>query len=170
MKKLLFLVVLLVFMGCSSTQINKNQKKDIAICKQYYDNWELDKLNIKIHEIKTYDIKLATDLAKSLEERKNQKKELEILLQNMKQSIKLGHINEIEKNFQDTIANRELMKYLKENNSLAFDIIIGKIKFYKETAKNMIGLVYLDQVIYLSVDYKLLKNNWRIKRWKLTES
>ncbi len=79
MKKLLFLVVVLIFMGCSNTQINKNQKNDIAISKQYLDNWKLSDLEYKIQEIHTYNKELADELNKDLLAKNQAKKDLETL-------------------------------------------------------------------------------------------
>lgn len=167
MKKLLFLVIVLIFMGCSNTQINKNQKNDIAICNQYLDNWELSDLEHKIQEIHLYNKELADELNRDLLVKKQYKKDLEVLLNRVEASIKSHRIDKIEKDFEDTIRNRELIKILKENDFSYHKIIIGKPKFYKNTASNIIGLMYLDQVMYLSVEYKVKEINWRIERWRV---
>lgn len=167
MKKLLFLVIVLIFMGCSNTQINKNQKNDIAISKQYLDNWKLSDLEYKIQEIHTYNKELADELNKDLLAKNQAKKDLETLLNKIEVSIKTHRIDRIEKDFANTIKNRELIKILKENDFSYYKIIIGKPKFYKNTASNVIGLVYLDQVMYLSVEYKLKESKWRIEGWRV---
>lgn len=169
MKKLLFLVVVLIFMGCSNTQINKNQKDDIEICNQYLNNWELEKLDHKILEIGSYNKKLADKLKEDLLVREQNKESLEKLLEKIKISIKTQRVSDIEEYFDNTLENRELIKFLKQNDFSSWKIIIGKAKFYKDTATNVVGLIYLDQVEYLSVKYRLKKNNWRIEGWKVKE-
>lgn len=170
MKKTLFLVVLLIFMGCSSTQIEKNQKQEMATYQEYYDNWEIEKLNSKILEIKSYDKELATKLEKASLKRQQDKKEFEKNLNDIRFFIESGDISRVKESFVDTIANRELLKFLKENNFGGLKIVIGETKFYKETASNLIGIICSDQVVYILVDYELVDNNWRVKRWKLKES
>ncbi len=170
MKKTLFLVVLLILMGCSGTQIEKNQKQDVAICQEYYNNWEIEKLNSKILEIKSYNKELATKLEKVALKRQQDKKAFEDNLRDIRFFIESGDIVNVKESFVDTVANRELLKFLKENNFGELRIVIGKTKFYKETASNLIGIIYSDQVVYILVDYELVDNNWRVKRWKLKES
>lgn len=169
MKKLLFLVILLIFMGCSNTQIDKNKKNDIGLCVKYLNNWELEKLETKILEIDLYDKKLADELKKDLLVRKQNQKDLEKLLEKIKFSIEVQQIDDIEVYFENTLKNRELLKFLKENDFSSYNIVVGKAKFYKNTATNVIGLIYLDQVEYLSVKYRLKENNWRIEGWKAKE-
>ncbi|NME35476.1 MULTISPECIES: hypothetical protein [Fusobacterium] len=165
MKKISFLIIFLLFIGCSNVQ-NKNTDKinNLKICEKYCDNWELEKLESELQKIQNKD--LEKKFKECLEEKKFYKKELDNFLRTLTISIKNNQILEIEDRFENNISNRKIIDILKNSNFSGVNIVFSKPKFYKKTAKNKVAFLFLEEVIYLSLEYEIIDGEWRITRVK----
>lgn len=165
MKKILFLIMFLLFIGCSNIRNRDTENiNNLRICEKYCDNWELDKLESELQKIQNKD--LVKKFEKCLEEKILYKKELDNFLQKIIISIKNNQISEIEDKFQNSISNKKIIKILKNSDFSEVNIIFSKPEFYKKTAKNKVAFIFLEEVIYLSIDYKIINGEWRIIRVK----
>lgn len=165
MKKILFIIIFLLFVSCSNIQ-NKNINKvnELKICEKYCDNWELEKLELELQKIQ--DKNLKEKFEKCLKDKKNYKNELDNFLKTLIISIKNNNILEIEGRFQNNILNKKILQILKNSDFSRVNIIFTKPEFYKKTAKNKAAFLFLEEVIYLSLEYEIIDGEWRITRIK----
>lgn len=82
----------------------------------------------------------------------------------IKYSIEKNDIENIENDFSDSLYNRKFIEFLKKNNFSNSKIIFGRVEFKNNRASNVLGLVFLEEVVYLHGDYKFEKGKWRVEK------
>lgn len=95
---------------------------------------------------------------------KNKEEDINIFLERVKNNIKNSNFSNIEKDFERNIYNEKTIEELKKYNLENVKILFGKVKIDGRKAKNIIGLVFSEEVIYLRGKYKLVKGKWKIER------
>ena len=94
MKKMIFVLLALVFVSCSNIQRENNQFK--GQYQYFYDNWELEKLNFEIKKIEIKDKEKANIYKKYWLERSQDKKTMINFLEELKNDLENNDINQVE--------------------------------------------------------------------------
>lgn len=95
---------------------------------------------------------------------KKKEEDINIFLERIKNNIENSNFSNIEKDFEENLYNEKTIEELKKYNLKNVKILFGKAQIDGRKAKNIIGLVFLEEVIYLQGKYKLVKGKWKIER------
>ncbi|MDP0489107.1 MAG: hypothetical protein Q7K48_09155 [Fusobacterium sp. JB021] len=90
--------------------------------------------------------------------------DINIFFKHIKTNIKKNNISAIESDFKKSIYNRKTIEELKKYNFENIKIVFSKAEIQGNNARNIIGLIFSEEVIYLHGEYKLTKGKWKIER------
>lgn len=175
-KCLIILLFALFVQGCSNitrqdtiTHQNIPQANKNLLTKKYknlYEQWNLTELENELNTDKEmYKTNSVIDKYESLlSERKEQKRQLEKLLEEIRQELEGGNTSTLEKSLDISIGKNVLMRELKNMSFQGINLFRGDFSFSKDTAKNTIGLNEGVNTLYLDVSYALKNSKWKIVR------
>ena len=97
-----------------------------------------------------------------LQEEIKSKQELIVMIEELKNKLQLNDMESIEQYFEDTFANRKILSELNNIDFSQIKIVYTQPTFYKNSAKNKIAFIFIDEVRYFQFTYKLSNKNWKI--------
>ncbi len=162
MKKIIvILLTAVLFISCSAVK-----KNEINMQKQYeilLNKWKLPELEILLEKNSgTEEAEITEKYKKLLQERKEDAKALEDMIQALKTQLESNNFENIEMYFDDTFVNRKILSELKNIDFSQMKIMYTKPKFYKNKAFNTGAVIFTDNVQYFRFSYKLSNRKWSI--------
>ena len=162
MKKIIvILLTAVLFISCSAVK-----KNEINMQKQYeilLNKWKLPELEILLEKNSgTEEAEITEKYKKLLQERKEDAKALEDMIQALKTQLESNNFENIEMYFDDTFVNRKILSELKNIDFSQMKIMYTKPEFYKNKAFNTGAVIFTDNVQYFRFSYKLSNRKWRI--------
>ena len=175
-KYLIILLFALFVQGCSNisrqdtiTYKNISQANKNLLTKKYkdlYENWNLTELENELSADKEM---YKTDSViekyeKLLSIRKEQKIQLENLLEEIEQNLESGDTSTLEEALDISVGKNALIMELKNMSFHGINLFKDDFSFSKDTAQNTIGLNEGVNTLYLDVSYALKNSKWKIVR------
>lgn len=162
MKKIIvILLTAVLFISCSAVK-----KNEINMQKQYeilLNKWKLLELEILLEKNSgTEEAEITEKYKKLLQERKEDAKALEDMIQALKTQLESNNFENIEMYFDDTFVNRKILSELKNIDFSQMKIMYTKPEFYKNKAFNTGAVIFTDNVQYFRFSYKLSNRKWSI--------
>lgn len=162
MKKIIvILLTAVLFISCSAVK-----KNEINMQKQYeilLNKWKLPELEILLEKNSgTEEAEITEKYKKLLQERKEDAKALENMIQALKTQLESNNFENIEMYFDDTFVNRKILSELKNIDFSQMKIMYTKPEFYKNKAFNTGAVIFTDNVQYFRFSYKLSNRKWSI--------
>ena len=162
MKKIIvILLTAVLFISCSAVK-----KNEINMQKQYeilLNKWKLPELEILLEKNSgTEEAEITEKYKKLLQERKEDAKALEDMIQALKTQLESNNFENIEMYFDDTFVNRKILSELKNIDFSQMKIMYTKPEFYKNKAFNTGAVIFTDNVQYFRFTYKLSNRKWSI--------
>ncbi len=162
MKKIIvILLTAVLFISCSAVK-----KNEINMQKQYeilLNKWKLPELEILLEKNSgTEEAEITEKYKKLLQERKEDAKALEDMIQALKTQLESNNFENIEMYFDDTFVNRKILSELKNIDFSQMKIMYTKPEFYKNKAFNTGAVIFTDNVQYFRFSYKLSNRKWSI--------
>lgn len=159
--KIIILLTLLLFISCSNLKSNeKSAEKKYEIL---LNSWELEKLNTLLESNSNSDeIKIVEKYKILLQSKLKEKSDLEKMIENLKFDLKSNNFNDLEMYFDDNFVNRKIISEIRKIDFSELKIISSKPKFYKNTASNVVAIIFMEQVEYFQFNYKLSNKKWSI--------
>lgn len=162
MKKIIvILLTAVLFISCSAVK-----KNEINMQKQYeilLNKWKLPELEILLEKNSgTEETEITEKYKKLLQERKEDAKALEDMIQALKTQLESNNFENIEMYFDDTFVNRKILSELKNIDFSQMKIMYTKPEFYKNKAFNTGAVIFTDNVQYFRFSYKLSNRKWSI--------
>ncbi|MGF6905677.1 hypothetical protein [Fusobacterium sp. PH5-44] len=175
-KYLIILLFAAVIGGCSNinkqgtiTYTNTSNANKNLLRKKYkslYEQWDLIKLEMELNAdkemYKTNSVIEKYDAL--LSKRKEEKRQLEYLLEEIENELENGDTSTLEKVLDISVGKNVLVKELKNMSFKGVSLFKDNISYSKDTAKNMIGLNEGVNTLYLEVSYALKNSQWKIVR------
>lgn len=159
--KIIVLLTILLFISCSGVntrEVNTEKRYEILL-----DNWKLDELNILLSDSAESDENRITAKYKILlQERIKEKSDLENMIETLKTQLKSNNFENIEMFFNDSFKNRKILSELENIDFSQMRILTTEPEFYKNTASNIAGIIFNDEVEYFRFYYKLSNKKWSI--------
>ena len=164
-KTIMVLLTVFLFISCSSTkkiEINSEKQYEILL-----NNWELEKLDLTLKDSENFQDKEVLKKYKNLlQEKIKEKSALEEMMKKIKIQLENNDFEGIELYFDDSFINRKILSELKKTDFSQMKIVYGKPEFYKDSAKNIVAVIYMDNVEYFQFNYKLKNKKWSIMEIK----
>lgn len=162
MKKIIvILLTAVLFISCSAVK-----KNEINMQKQYeilLNKWKLPELEILLEKNSgTEEAEITEKYKKLLQERKEDAKALEDMIQALKTQLESNNFENIEMYFDDTFVNRKILSELRNIDFSQMKIMYTKPEFYKNKAFNTGAVIFTDNVQYFRFSYKLSNRKWSI--------
>ena len=162
MKKIIvILLTAVLFISCSAVK-----KNEINMQKQYeilLNKWKLPELEILLEKNSgTEEAEITEKYKKLLQERKEDAKALEDMIQALKTQLESNNFENIEMYFNDSFVNRKILSELKNIDFSQMKIMYTKPEFYKNKAFNTGAVIFTDNVQYFRFSYKLSNRKWSI--------
>lgn len=159
MKKI-FMLLIFTFMliGCSSVQRNSNNR-----ALQLYKEWRLEELEKEIQYLNESE---REKYKKLLDIRVDEKEKLFDEVEKIKELLSQNNIDELEKFLDLGIKQNIVLTQLKKVDFRTANIFFSELKFYNNSATNMIAINYETTTFYYEVFYILKEKEWKIKNFK----
>lgn len=162
MKKIIItLLTILLFVSCSNikTKETNNEKKYETLL----NNWKLNELSLLLNSPENSDENRIIEKYKILlQERIEEKSALKIMLEDLKNQLESNNFDNVELYFNDSFVNRKILSELKKIDFSQMKIMYTEPEFYKNSAKNIVAIIFADNVQYFQFSYRLSNKRWNI--------
>lgn len=160
--KVIILLTLLLFVSCSQLQKNETgaeKKYEILL-----NEWKLSELEESLERDVSFNIdnKIIEKYKILLQEKKENKKELIVMIEEIRNKLQLNDIEGIKQYFGDTFINKKILSELNNIDFSQIKIVYTQPIFYKNSAKNKVAFIFIDEVRYFQFTYKLSNKKWKI--------
>lgn len=147
-----------MLIGCSSVQRNSNNR-----ALQLYKEWRLEELEKEIQYLNESE---REKYKKLLDIRVDEKEKLFDEVEKIKELLSQNNIDELEKFLDLGIKQNIVLTQLKKVDFRTANIFFSELKFYNNSATNMIAINYETTTFYYEVFYILKEKEWKIKNFK----
>lgn len=147
-----------MLIGCSSIQRNSNNR-----ALQLYKEWRLEELEKEIQYLNESE---REKYKKLLDIRVDEKERLFDEVEKIKELLSQNNIDELEKFLDLGIKQNIVLTQLKKVDFRTANIFFSELKFYNNSATNMIAINYETTTFYYEVFYILKEKEWKIKNFK----
>lgn len=147
-----------MLIGCSSVQRNSNNR-----ALQLYKEWRLEELEKEIQYLNESE---REKYKKLLDIRVDEKEKLFDEVEKIKELLSQNNIDELERFLDLGIKQNIVLTQLKKVDFRTANIFFSELKFYNNSATNMIAINYETTTFYYEVFYILKEKEWKIKNFK----
>jgi hypothetical protein len=157
--------VLLLIFCFSCVKLPKTTEKEtteINKILELYDNWELEQAQGLLENISAKSGVDKGRLSILIEERKKNKKELELLLLDLKEALYNRDYEKIKGYVSESMINMIKLEKVKEVDLTGTDIYFSKIKYYKNSANTVMLINFYEDTSYIDLQFQLKNGLWKL--------
>ncbi len=164
LKKFSISVLLLIFCFSCVKLPKTTEKKTTEINKilELYDNWELEQAQGLLENISAKSGVDESRLSILIEERKKNKKELELLLLDLKGALYNRDYEKIKGYISESMINMIKLEKVKEVDLTGTDIYFSKIRYYKNSANTVMLINFYEDTSYIDLQFQLKNGLWKL--------
>lgn len=101
-----------------------------------------------------------------LEQKREQEIELKKLVEKLKYDLKSNDFDDLDNLFSNSFTNRKILAEIRKIDFSKIQIMSTELKFHRNNATNIIAFIFMDEVRYFQVRYKLKNGAWKITKIK----